>query len=58
MVRPSPRTFGPAFGKYKHMLSTVQRHIDKKTAKRQMEDAPEMRWLFVVLDDNMAAVTA
>ena len=55
MVRTSPAIYDSAVGEYEHMLVTVQRHIDKKTAKRQMENAPGLRWLFVVLDDNMAA---
>ena len=55
MVRTSPGVFDFAVGEYEHMLSTVQRRIDKKTARRQMENAPGLRWLFVVLDENMAA---
>ena len=55
MVRTSPAIYDFAVGEYEHMLSTLQGCIDKKTAKRQMEDAPGLRWLFVVLDDNMAA---
>ena len=55
MVRTSPAIYDFATGEYEHMLSTVQRRIDKKTAKRQMENAPGLRWLFVVLDENMAA---
>ena len=49
-------TLNPVFGEYEHMLSTVQKCINAKTSKRQMEHAPGLRWLFVVLDDNMAAV--
>ena len=56
VVRTSPAVLDPAWGEYEHMLATVQRHIDKKTAKAQMENAPGLKWLFVVLDDNMAAV--
>lgn len=44
-----------AWGEYEHMLATARGHIDKKTVKRQMENAPGLRWLFVVLDPNMAA---
>ena len=55
MVRASPAVFDLAVGGYGHMLARVQHHIDKKTAKRQMENAPGLKWLFVVLDDNMAA---
>ena len=55
MVRTSPASYDFAVGEYEHMLATVQRHIDKKTAKRQMQQAPELKWLFVVLGDNMAA---
>ena len=56
VVRTSPAVLDPAWGEYEHMLSTVQRHINKKTAKAQMENAPSLKWLFVVLDNNMAAV--
>lgn len=56
MVRTSPAVFDFAVGEYGHMLHTVQHHIDRKTAKRQMENAPGLKWLFVVIDDNMAAV--
>jgi len=56
MVRTSASVPDSAWGEYEHMLATVLGHIDKKTAKRQMEQAPGLRWLFVVLDDNMAAV--
>ena len=56
MVRTSPVVPDFAVGKYQHMLATVQRHIDEKTARRQMEHSPGLRWLFVILDDNMAAV--
>ena len=56
MVRTSAVTLNPVFGEYEHMLSTVQKCINAKTSKRQMENAPSLRWLFVVLDDNMAAV--
>ena len=56
MVRTSACVPDSAWGEYEHMLATVQSHIDKKTAKRQMENAPGLRWLFVVLDPNMAAV--
>ncbi|MXZ53064.1 MAG: hypothetical protein F4Z34_07765 [Acidimicrobiaceae bacterium] len=56
MVGTSASVPDSAWGEYEHMLATVQGHIDKKTAKRQMEQAPGLRWLFVVLDDNMAAV--
>ena len=45
-----------AWGEYEHMLSTVQGHIDRKTAKSQLEGTKGLKWLFVVLDDNMAAV--
>lgn len=55
MVRTSPAIYDFAVGEYEHMLATVQQHIDKKTAKCQMEQAPDLRWLFVVLGDNMAA---
>ena len=56
MVRTSAVPLNPVFGEYEHMLSTVQKCINAKTSKRQMENAPSLRWLFVVLDDNMAAV--
>ena len=56
MVRTSAVTLNPVVGEYGHMLSIVQKCINAKTSKRQMEDAPGLRWLFVVLDDNMAAV--
>ena len=56
MVRTRAVTLNPVFGEYGHMLSTVQKCINAKTSKRQMENAPSLRWLFVVLDDNMAAV--
>ena len=55
MVRTSAATPSPAFGEYGHMLDRVQHHIDRKTSRRQMENAPGLRWLFVVLDNNMAA---
>ena len=55
MVRTSAATPSPVFGEYVHMLSTVQHHIYRKTAKAQMENAPGLKWLFVVLDNNMAA---
>lgn len=56
MVRTSPVVPDFAVGKYQHMLATVQRHIDEKTARCQMENSPGLKWLFVILDDNMAAV--
>ncbi len=56
VVRTSPAVPDPAWGEYEHMLATVQRHIDKKTTQAQMENAPGLKWLFVVLDDKMAAV--
>ena len=56
MARTSAVTLNPVVGEYGHMLSTVQKCINAKTSKRQMENAPSLRWLFVVLDDNMAAV--
>ena len=46
MVRTSPTTPGAVVGEYEHMLSTVQKCINAKTAKRQMENAPSLRWLF------------
>ena len=55
MVRTFPAVPDSAWGEYEHMLSKVQGCIDAKTAKRQMENAPGRRWLFVVLDSNMAA---
>lgn len=55
MVRTSAATPSPAFGEYGHMLDRVQHHIDRKTSRRQMENAPGLKWLFVVLDNNMAA---
>ena len=55
MVRTSPAVPDAAWGEYEHMLDTVQDCIDAKTAKRQMENAPGLRWLFVALDHNMAA---
>ena len=55
MVRTSAVPLNPVFGDYEYMLSTVQKCIYAKTSKRQMESAPSLRWLFVVLDD-MAAV--
>ena len=56
MVQARARSLNPVVGEYEHMLSTVQKCINAKTSKRQMENAPSLRWLFVVLDDNMAAV--
>ena len=56
MVRTSAAIYDFAVGEYEHMLSRVQSCIDAKTDKRQMENAPGLKWLFVVLDDNMAAV--
>ena len=56
MVRTSPGVHDFAWGEYEHMLAAVQDCIDTKTEKRQMENAPCLKWLFVVLDDNMAAV--
>ena len=55
VVRTSAVTPSPVFGEHEHMLSTVQHHIHRKTAKLQMEDALGLKWLFVVLDNNMAA---
>ena len=56
VVRTSPGVIDVAVGEYGHLLDRVQHHIDRKTAKRQLEHAPGLRWLFVVFDDNMAAV--
>lgn len=56
MVRTSPAVPDSAWGEYEHMLATVQDCIKAKTDQRQMENAPGLRWLFVVLDNNMAAV--
>ena len=56
MVRTSPVVPDFAVGKYQHMLATVQRRIEEKTAKRQMEHSPSLKWLIVILDDNMSAV--
>ena len=56
MVRTSPSIHDFAVGEYEHMLSRVQSRIDDKTAKRQLGHAPGLKWLFVVLDENMAAV--
>ena len=39
MVRTSAVTLNPVFGEYGHMLSTVQKCINAKTSKRQMENA-------------------
>ena len=55
MVRTFPAVPDMAGGEYEHMLSTVQNCINVKTAKDQMENARGLRWLFVVLDSNMAA---
>ncbi len=56
MVRTSPAVPDSAWGEYEHMLATVQDCIKAKTDQRQMENASGLRWLFVVLDNNMAAV--
>lgn len=55
MVRASAAVLNPVFGEYQHMLATVQRAIDKKTAKRQMENSCSLKWLFVVIDDSTAS---
>lgn len=54
MVRTSPAVIEFAWGDHEFMLARVQHHIDKKTSKAQMEDAPGLKWLFVVLG-TMAA---
>lgn len=56
MVRTFPGVPEVAWGEYEHFLSTVQDCITTKTDKRQMENAPDLRWLFVVLAPNMAAI--
>lgn len=56
MVRTSPAVPDSAWGEYEHTLATVQDCIKAKTDQRQMENAPGRRWLFVVLDNDMAAV--
>ena len=56
MVRTFPAVPDAARGEYEHLLSTVQNCINVKTAKDQMKNARGLRWLFVVLDPNMAAV--
>ena len=55
MVRTNPSVPDSAWGEYEHFLSTVQGCIKVKTDKRQMENAPGLKWLFVVLAPNMAA---
>ncbi|MYA84621.1 MAG: hypothetical protein F4Y12_03445 [Acidimicrobiaceae bacterium] len=55
MVRTFPSVTDVAWGEYEHMLATVQGRINAKTDKRQMENAPSFRWLFVVLEPNLAA---
>lgn len=56
MVRATAAVLNPVFGEYQYMRSTVQKCINTKTARGQMEHAPDLKWLFVVLDDDMAAV--
>lgn len=56
LVRTRPAVPDSALGEYEHLLATIQNCIDAKTAKDQMRNAPDRRWLFVVLAPNMAAV--
>ena len=56
MVRTRPAVPGSALGEYEHLLATLQNCIDAKTAKDQMKNAPDRRWLFVVLAPDMAAI--
>lgn len=44
-----------AFGECQALLDAIARSIEKKTAKRQMDGAPDLRWLAVMLDGNAAA---
>ena len=55
MVRTFPSVPDVAWGEYEHMLAAVRDCIKAKTDRRQMENAPDLRWLFVVLDTNLTA---
>ena len=44
-----------AHGECQALLDAIARSIEKKTAKRQMDGAPDLRWLAVMLDGNAAA---
>lgn len=45
-----PSTGGSSFGWWEPLLPTIQSGIDRKSAKRQMQDAPGEKWLAVMLD--------
>lgn len=43
-------TGGASFGWWEPLLPTIQSGIDKKSAKKQMQDAPGEKWLAVMLE--------